>query len=107
MASRSIGRLELRVLVDEDLQLVGDPRQGDLLVTPALVELLDAAIGEVHEPGLSSPDPGPRSAAAKAASSSAFCSSVCRLIVPTEGEAEAGRVTGSTVTSRLGHTLSW
>ena len=42
------GDLELRVDVDERLQLVGEPRQGDLLVAPALLELLDAAIGEVH-----------------------------------------------------------
>ena len=43
------GGLELRVRVDEALELLGHPRQGDLLVTPALLELLDAAIGEVHQ----------------------------------------------------------
>ena len=42
MASRSIGCLELGVGVDEGLELLGEPGQGDLLVTPALLELLDA-----------------------------------------------------------------
>ena len=41
-------RLELRVGVDEGLQLLGEPRQGDVLVTPASLELFYASIGEVH-----------------------------------------------------------
>src|SRR6188768_4028859 len=42
-------RLELRVHVGELLQALGDPRQGDFFVTPALLELLDTAVGEVHD----------------------------------------------------------
>ena len=48
------GALELGVLVDEGPQLLGEPRQGDLIVTPARLELLDPSIGEVH-PGRSYP----------------------------------------------------
>src|SRR5262249_12119349 len=42
-------RLELGVGVGELLQPVAEPGQTDLLVTPAPLELLDPAIGEVHD----------------------------------------------------------
>jgi len=35
--------------VDEALELLGEPREGDLLVTPAPLELLDSAVGEIQE----------------------------------------------------------
>ena len=38
-------------------QLLGEPGQGDLLVTPALLELLDAAVGEVHARPVSTVSP--------------------------------------------------
>ena len=94
MANRSTARLELRVGVGELLQPLGEPRQGDLLVTPALLELLDPAVGEVH------------AGQAKARSSRSFCSAVCRLTVPTDGDDDASRVIGSTWASTSGHTLS-
>src|SRR5690606_36489183 len=42
------GGLELRVQVGEGPQLLGEPRQADLLLAAALLQLLDSAIGEVH-----------------------------------------------------------
>ena len=84
------GRLEVRVQVDEGPQLLGEPRQGDLVVTPACLELLDPSIGEVHPgalPGLS----------ANAESSSARCCGSCTLAEPTDGAEDAGRVIGVSV----------
>ena len=46
------GGLELGVGVGEGLELLGDPGQRDLLVAPALLELLDAAVGEGLDPFL-------------------------------------------------------
>src|SRR6185437_9721089 len=43
------GGLELRVEVDERSQLLGQPVQGDLVVATPAGELLDTAVGEVHE----------------------------------------------------------
>src|SRR6476661_3891145 len=42
------GRLEFGVQVDEGAQLVGQPLEGDLFLSPAGRKLLDAAVGEVH-----------------------------------------------------------
>src|SRR3712207_728003 len=41
--------LELRVRVDEGLQLVGQPGERDLLLAPPAGQLLDAAVSEVHD----------------------------------------------------------
>lgn len=41
--------LELGERVGELLQTIGNPRQGDFLVTPALFEFLDPAISEIHD----------------------------------------------------------
>src|SRR3954471_3179580 len=49
--------LELRVGVGELLQPVTQPGQRDLLVTPALLELLDPAVGEVHRCSLAPAGP--------------------------------------------------
>src|SRR5882757_2438790 len=40
--------LVVGVDVDVRTQLVGEPGQGDVLATPALLELFDPAISEVH-----------------------------------------------------------
>src|SRR4051794_20967633 len=42
------GPLEVRVEVDEGLQLVGQPGEGPLLLAPPVGQLLQAPIGEVH-----------------------------------------------------------
>jgi hypothetical protein len=41
--------LEVRVQVDKEPQLLGQPPQGDLLLAAPLREFLDAPIGEVHD----------------------------------------------------------
>src|SRR3954447_692812 len=77
--------LELRVLVDEGLQLVGQPGEGDLLLAPPVGQLLQAAVGEVHR---HSP---------KAVATSSRCSTSCTLAEPTAGLAEALRLTRRSV----------
>ena len=79
--------LDVRMEVDERAELLGEPRQGDLVVTPACLELLDPSIGEVH-PGV---------AQRKAESSSSRCCASCTLAEPTDGADEAGRVCGAMV----------
>src|SRR3954452_23752051 len=74
--------LELRVLVDEGLELVGQPGEGDPLLAPPVGQLLQASIGEVH--GAQSP---------KAVATSSRCSASCTFAEPTAGLAEALRLT--------------
>src|ERR1700712_3717714 len=83
------GSLELGDLVDELAQLVSQPRQGDLVVAPACLELLDASVGEVHP---QSPVGG-EGRQANAASIRARCCASWTLPDPTEGAEDAGRVT--------------
>jgi hypothetical protein len=40
--------LEVGVLVDERLQLFGEPSEADLFLAASLAELLDTPVGEVH-----------------------------------------------------------
>jgi hypothetical protein len=40
--------LELRMEVDEGAQLISQPGESDLIVSPTCLELLDTPIGEVH-----------------------------------------------------------
>ncbi len=80
--------LELRIEVDEGPELLGEPRQGDLVVTPTRLEFLDASIGEIHQEQATWPQE------ARAASIRARCCASCTLPEPTDGADEAGRVTG-------------
>ena len=75
------GHLEVRVLVDEGLQLTGQPGEADLLVAAPLAQLLDTAVGEVH------------GAQPSASVTTWCCSASCTLCEPTAGEAEARRET--------------
>lgn len=53
--------LELGVQVGELLQPLGDPVEGHLVVTPSLLQLLDASIREIHAASSSPPPcPGPQ-----------------------------------------------
>ena len=76
------GRLELRVEVYECLQLRGQPAERHGLVAAALLELLDAAIGEIDE------DQPP-----KTSSSRFCCSTSCVWCDPAAGEAALARDT--------------
>src|SRR5207249_4478771 len=42
------GHLELRVLVDEVLEPLGEPGERDLLLAAPLSQLLEAPVGEIH-----------------------------------------------------------
>jgi hypothetical protein len=42
------GSLKLRMEVDEGAQLISEPRESDLIIPPACLELLDTPISEIH-----------------------------------------------------------
>jgi len=42
------GSLKLRMEVDEGAQLISEPRESDLIISPACLELLDTPISEIH-----------------------------------------------------------
>ena len=69
--------------VEERTHPVGQPGQADLLVAAPLLELLDAAVGEVHRPPYS----------ARASAMSAFCSTSCTFATPAAGAAMRRRET--------------
>ena len=73
--------LELRVEVDEDLQLVRQPSQRDLLFAATGLEFFEASVGEVH-------------AYWNAASTRARCSRSWACADPVAGAELAGRVKG-------------
>ena len=85
MASRSTGISKSGLRSTNVLQLLGEPGEGDLFVTPPALELLDAAVGEVHQV--------PRRAQANACCISVACSSTWRLCEPTDGADDSGRET--------------
>src|SRR5689334_14548108 len=88
--------LVVRVHVDVGAQLVGEPGQGDVLVTPALLELLDPAVGEVHL----------FTDQANAWSIKDWFSATCRECWPTDGEDDAGREITATSWSSLSNRFS-
>src|SRR5262245_4304035 len=90
-------RLELGVGVEEVAQPLGHPLQRHRLVTPALDQFLDAAVGEVHVSPYAERfmRGGIRAAVyarrGRAASTTDACSASCSLAEPTAGAAAAGR----------------
>src|SRR4051794_41345382 len=79
--------LEVGELVDERLQLVGQPGEGDLLLAPPVGQLLQTAIGEVHRGSVGGAHDE------KASATSWRCSTSCTLADPTAGLADALRLT--------------
>src|SRR3954447_20656684 len=73
--------LEVGELVDEGLELVGQPGEGHLLLAPPAGQLLQSPVGEVH------------GQSAKAEAISSRCSTSCTLADPTAGLADALRLT--------------
>ena len=98
VASRSTGISNSGLRSTNVAQLLGEPVEGDLLVAPAGLELLDAAVGEVHAArlpvGAASP-PAPRrwrrgaGQRSKAARRGRPAPPACFLLEPVAGEADA------------------
>src|SRR5580700_5852241 len=86
------GGLEARVEVGEVAQSPGHPGERDLLLTPPVDQLLDAAVGEVHQ--------------GMAFSSSAVCDAACRAAEPSAGAELGGSDTTSTSRPRCSGSLS-
>jgi hypothetical protein len=42
------GSLKLRMEVDESAQLISEPRESDVIIPPACLELFDTPISEIH-----------------------------------------------------------
>src|SRR5690606_37351511 len=72
------GDLEVRVQIDEQAELFGEPREGEVLVAPAGGEFLDPSVREVHQ--------------ANARSMRSLASVTCTECEPTAVVEDSGRV---------------